>query len=75
MLSNNASDGDKQYFLFPYKLLAMSDIEGNYEKYYQLLFSNNIIDANYHWIFGKGHLVIVQCFSAYYSLSLMRTLR
>lgn len=43
----------------PEKLLAISDIEGNFEKYYQLLISNNVIDTNYNWIFGNGHLVIV----------------
>lgn len=43
----------------PDKLIAISDIEGNFEKYYRLLIANNVIDTNYNWIFGNGHLVIV----------------
>ncbi len=43
----------------PDKLIAISDIEGNFEKYYRLLLANNVIDTNYNWIFGDGYLVIV----------------
>ncbi len=43
----------------PDKLIAISDIEGNFEKYYQLLLANKVIDTNYNWIFGNGQLVIV----------------
>lgn len=43
----------------PDKLIAISDIEGNFENYYQLLIANNVIDTNYNWTFGAGHLVIV----------------
>lgn len=42
----------------PSKLIAVSDIEGNFEKFYKLLTANNVIDKNYNWIFGNGHLVI-----------------
>jgi len=43
----------------PKKLVAMSDIEGNFNAFSSLLKNNNIIDDNYNWIFGDGHLVIV----------------
>ncbi len=43
----------------PSKLIAVSDIEGNFEKFYKLLIANKVIDKNYNWIFGNGHLVIV----------------
>lgn len=43
----------------PSKLIAVSDIEGNFEKFYKLLNANKVIDKNYNWIFGNGHLVIV----------------
>ena len=43
----------------PSKLIAVSDIEGNFEKMYKLLLTNGVIDNNYNWTFGKGHLVIV----------------
>jgi len=41
----------------PEKLLAMSDIEGNFEAFRKLLQANNVIDESYNWTFGKGHLV------------------
>lgn len=53
------SDDTDNVFSMPDKLFAISDIEGDYEKYYQLLISNNIIDTTYNWVFGNGHLVIV----------------
>lgn len=46
-------------FPMPDKLLAVSDIEGNFEKYFQLLTANNVMDSNYNWTFGQGHLVIL----------------
>jgi len=42
----------------PEKLIAVSDIEGNFGKFYKLLKSNNVIDQDYNWTFGKGILVI-----------------
>jgi hypothetical protein len=41
----------------PEKLLALSDIEGNFEAFRKLLQANNVIDERYNWTFGKGHLV------------------
>jgi hypothetical protein len=54
-------DSEENYdsIALPNKLIALSDIEGNYQKYFQLLVSNSVIDSNYNWIFGEGHLVIV----------------
>lgn len=46
-------------FRLPEKLLTLSDIEGNYEKFYGLLLSNNVIDSNYNWTFGDGQLIIL----------------
>ncbi len=39
------------------RLLAFSDIEGNFDAFRKLLQVNKIIDENFNWIFGKGHLV------------------
>ena len=39
------------------KILAVSDIEGNFKVFTELLINNKIIDKNLNWIFGKGHLV------------------
>jgi thiol-disulfide isomerase/thioredoxin len=41
----------------PEKLFCLSDIEGNFDAFRKLLQSNKIIDGNYNWIFGNGHLV------------------
>lgn len=45
-------------FKQPDKLLALSDIEGEFEAFRKLLLANKVIDEQYNWIFGKGHLVI-----------------
>lgn len=41
----------------PEKLIVLSDIEGSFDAFRRLLQSNNVIDKDYNWIFGKGHLV------------------
>ena len=40
------------------KIFSISDIEGNFAAMRKLLISNRVIDENYNWIFGNGHLVI-----------------
>ncbi|WP_113652153.1 metallophosphoesterase [Pedobacter namyangjuensis] len=45
-------------FKQPDKLIAISDIEGEFEALRKLLLANKVIDEQYNWIFGKGHLVI-----------------
>ncbi len=42
----------------PGKLIVFSDIEGEFEAFRNLLVYNKVIDKNYNWTFGKGHLVI-----------------
>ncbi|WP_211223381.1 metallophosphoesterase [Flavobacterium soli] len=67
----NNKDLDKFYFfkkdliqknadtyLMPQKLIAISDIEGNFNAFSSFLINNNIIDTNYNWTFGNGHLVL-----------------
>ncbi|QNR23732.1 metallophosphoesterase [Croceimicrobium hydrocarbonivorans] len=41
------------------KLLAISDIEGNFEALQGLLQAHSVIDQNLNWSFGDGHLVLV----------------
>ncbi len=36
----------------------VSDIEGNFRAFRQLLQGNKIIDENFNWAFGNGHLVL-----------------
>ena len=40
-------------------IFAISDIEGDFDKFIQLLQRNNIINNSLNWNFGKGHLVLL----------------
>jgi hypothetical protein len=40
-------------------ILAISDIEGNFEAFRSLLIRNKVIDEKYNWIFGNNHLVLL----------------
>lgn len=42
----------------PSRLLAMSDIDGNFKRLYGLLHGTGVIDRQMNWIFGNGHLVL-----------------
>ena len=42
----------------PEKLFLISDVEGEFEGFRSLLISNKVMDENYNWTFGKGHMVI-----------------
>ncbi|RAJ16796.1 metallophosphoesterase [Olleya aquimaris] len=43
----------------PEKTIVISDIEGNFNAFSSFLMANNIIDNNYNWSYGNGHLVLV----------------
>ena len=43
----------------PEKLLAISDIEGNFLGFEHLLLGAGVVDAQLNWHFGQGHLVLV----------------
>jgi hypothetical protein len=49
---------EKDYYDLPTKLIAISDIEGNFNALHSFLINNKVIDENYNWIFGDGHLVL-----------------
>jgi len=40
-------------------VFAISDIEGDFDKFIQLLQNNNVVSNNLEWDFGKGHLVLL----------------
>lgn len=42
----------------PDRLIAISDIEGNFNALYSFLLNNGVMDVNYNWTFGRGHLVL-----------------
>lgn len=41
------------------KLIAISDIEGNFKLLTETLQGNGVINEDYQWIYGKGHLVVL----------------
>lgn len=41
------------------KIFALSDIEGDFSSFRKLLQAGGVIDTNYNWTFGNGHLVLV----------------
>ena len=43
----------------PEKLIAISDIEGEFEAFRSFLIANGVMNKKYKWTFGKGHLVTV----------------
>ena len=43
----------------PTRLLAVSDLEGNYDTFVRFLKANNVVDDEGHWDWGDGHLVFV----------------
>lgn len=49
---------EAEYYDLPTKLIAISDIEGNYNAFYSFLLNNKVIDENYNWTYGNGHLVL-----------------
>lgn len=40
------------------KMFVVSDIEGEFKAFRKLLQGNNIIDKDFNWTFGDGHLVL-----------------
>lgn len=48
---------EKSSFRTEDKIIAISDIEGNFNVFKDFLINNKITDKNLNWIFGKGHLV------------------
>jgi|1048.fasta_scaffold04578_3 hypothetical protein len=43
----------------PDKILVLSDIEGNFEAFKRLLLGAGVLNNNFEWSFGKGHLVLL----------------
>jgi len=43
----------------PERLIAISDIEGNFTAFSSFLQANQVINERFQWTFGRGHLVLV----------------
>ncbi len=52
-------ESNGEIFEMPPVLLALSDIEGNYDAFYSLLISAGVMNEGYDWTFGIGHLVLI----------------
>jgi len=39
--------------------MAIGDLHGEFDTFKNFLISNKIMDENYHWTFGDGHLVLI----------------
>lgn len=50
---------EKSEYEKPDKLVAISDIEGNFSAFKELLQQCGVIDSSYNWTFGNGHLVLL----------------
>lgn len=50
---------EQSLFTLPQKFLAISDIEGNLEAFVMVLNDAGVIDEEYNWTFGNGHLIFV----------------
>lgn len=42
----------------PKKMFIISDVEGEFDAFRNLLLANKVINKKYEWIFGDGHLVL-----------------
>jgi len=40
------------------KIMAIGDLHGEFDTFQKFLINNKVIDKNYNWSFGKGHLVL-----------------
>ncbi len=50
---------DSEKYPMPKKLLALSDIEGNFAALKTMLQGAYVIDEDFNWTYGDGHLVLV----------------
>ena len=52
-------ENEKAEFPKAEKLLVISDIEGHFAAFRKLLQGNGVIDEEFNWTFGHGHLVLM----------------
>ncbi len=50
---------EPDYFEMPSRLLALSDIEGNFKAFKTMLISSKVMDEKFNWTFDNGHLVLL----------------
>jgi Calcineurin-like phosphoesterase. len=57
LLNNSVQAQPSEYSLLA-KILALSDIEGNFKGFKSILQGNGVIDSQFNWTFGANHLVL-----------------
>jgi Calcineurin-like phosphoesterase len=50
---------EQEVYAQPEKMLVISDIEGNFLTFKMLLLGAGVLDKDFNWTFGKGHLVLL----------------
>ena len=50
---------EKSVYDLPDRMFIISDIEGNFKGFQSILTGSGVIDTEFNWTFGKGHLVFV----------------
>ncbi|TNE64636.1 MAG: metallophosphoesterase [Bacteroidetes bacterium] len=50
---------EKDKYQMPDRMLVLSDIEGNFEAFKIMLQGAKVIDEDFNWIYGDGHLMLV----------------
>jgi hypothetical protein len=55
---NDSINFQPDNYQMPEKLIVMSDIEGNFDGFSSFLINNGVIDKNFNWIYGNGHLLL-----------------
>lgn len=55
---NDSINFQPDNYQMPEKLIVMSDIEGNFDGFSSFLINNRVIDKNFNWIYGNGHLLL-----------------
>jgi hypothetical protein len=48
-----------EYVVLPEKILVLSDIEGNFLGFKTMLLGTKVMDEQFNWTFGNGHLVLL----------------
>lgn len=56
---NNLCNPPESRYETEEKIFAISDVEGNFDKFVVMLKNNNVITNSLKWNFGKGHLVLL----------------
>ena len=54
----NLHQNEPYFYDLPTRLIAISDLEGNYNALESFLINNKVIDKKYNWTYGDGHLVV-----------------